>query len=169
MRYIFETLRCVQICTVSDALPALQRPAASTICKTWPVWYRVQTGAACPASWRVCLCAVCCGHGLPCIWHGLRCCLFCAVPPGVLGLWSPPEGYARSAGGGVGHARDKIFQRKRRFRRSSYQHPPLLHKTTPIRLCKSPKIPKNTKRPLSEPRLCYNQLKATSQRKGESK
>ena len=43
--------------------------------------------------------------------------------------------------------------------RKNKKDPPLLHKTTLIRLCKSPKIPKNTKRPLSEPRLCYNQLK----------
>nr|DAD76637.1 MAG TPA: hypothetical protein [Siphoviridae sp. ctOVO10]DAP46489.1 MAG TPA: hypothetical protein [Caudoviricetes sp.] len=31
------------------------------------------------------------------------------------GLGSPPAGYTGSTGGGVGHARDKIFQRKRRF------------------------------------------------------
>ena len=38
-------------------------------------------GAACPASGRVC--RVLCG--LPCIWHGLCCCLCCAVVPGALG------------------------------------------------------------------------------------
>lgn len=31
-------------------------PAAATICTARPVWYRVQTGAACPA----CRCASCC-------------------------------------------------------------------------------------------------------------
>lgn len=31
------------------------------------------------------------------------------------GLGSPPAGYTGRAGGGVGHTRDKIFQRKRRF------------------------------------------------------
>lgn len=31
------------------------------------------------------------------------------------GLGSPPAGYTGSAGSGVGHARDKIFQRKSRF------------------------------------------------------
>nr|DAS23679.1 MAG TPA: hypothetical protein [Caudoviricetes sp.] len=41
------------------------------------------------------------------------------------------------------------------FRGSRFQHPPHIHKTTPIRLCKSPKIPKNTKRPLSRSNLCY--------------
>ena len=35
--------------TLPDTLPA-----AGTICPAWPVWYRVQTGAACPASGRAC-------------------------------------------------------------------------------------------------------------------
>jgi RNA polymerase subunit RPABC4/transcription elongation factor Spt4 len=35
--------------------------------------------------------------GLPCIWHGLRCCLPCAVRPGALGLWSPPAGHIAAA------------------------------------------------------------------------
>lgn len=61
------------------------------------------------------------------------------------------------------------FKEKGVFRGSCYQHPPHLHKTKPIRLCKSPKISKITKRPLSEPRLCYNQLKAIRQRKEELK
>ena len=71
-------------------------PCTATIYPARPV-YRVQTGAACPASGRVCRCAVCCGHGLPCIWHGLCCCLCCAVRLGALGLWSPPEGYIAAA------------------------------------------------------------------------
>nr|DAW07981.1 MAG TPA: hypothetical protein [Caudoviricetes sp.] len=40
------------------------RPPASrtvTICPAWAVWYRVQTGAARPASWHVCLAL----HSLP--------------------------------------------------------------------------------------------------------
>lgn len=53
--------------------------------------------------------------------------------------------------------------------RKNKKDPPHFHKSEPIRLCKSPKIPKNTKRPISEPRLCYNQLKAIRQRKEESK
>jgi hypothetical protein len=42
---------------------------------------------------------VCVGawRGLPCIWHGLPCCLCCAVCPGALGLGSPPAGYIASA------------------------------------------------------------------------
>ena len=59
--------------------------------------------------------AVCPGTCLPWFWHGLPCCLCCAVCPDALGLGSPPAGYTGSSGGGVGHARDKIFQRKRRF------------------------------------------------------
>lgn len=53
--------------------------------------------------------------------------------------------------------------------RKNKKDPPHFHKSEPIRLCKSPKIPKNTKRPISEPRLCYNQLKAIRQRKEELK
>lgn len=40
-------------------------------CPGVAVWYRVQTGAACPASGRVCRAL----HGLSCIWHGLPCCV----------------------------------------------------------------------------------------------
>ena len=47
-------------------IEGLQRPpapAAVTIHPARPVWYRVQTGAACPASGRVCLAL----RGLLCI------------------------------------------------------------------------------------------------------
>lgn len=66
--------------TLPDTLQAVQHPAAVPICPAWPVWYRVQTGAACSASGRVCLAL----HGLPCIWRGLCCCLCCVVCPGAL-------------------------------------------------------------------------------------
>lgn len=90
---------CVQICTVSDTLYRHSSPAAVPIYQARPVWYRVQTGAACPASGRVCRVL----HGLPLIWHGLRCCLCCAVCPGAL-EWAgahrrgiqPPHSPARS-------------------------------------------------------------------------
>jgi hypothetical protein len=48
---------------------------------------RVQHPGVCVGAWR----------GLPCIWHGLRCCLSCAVRPGALGLGSPPAGYTAAA------------------------------------------------------------------------
>ena len=67
--------------TLPDTLPALQRPAAGMICPARPVWYRVQTGAACPAFGRVCRSL----RGLPCIWRGLSCRLSCAGRPGALG------------------------------------------------------------------------------------
>lgn len=35
---------------------------------------RVQRPGVCVGAWR----------GMPCIWHGLPCCLFCAVYPGAL-------------------------------------------------------------------------------------
>ena len=47
--------------TLPDTLPALYRPAAGTIYPARSIWYRVQTGAACKASGRVCAvpCMVC--------------------------------------------------------------------------------------------------------------
>lgn len=64
-------------------------------------------------------------------WRGLPCCLYRVAVPGALGLGSPPAGYTGSAGGGVGHARDKIFQRKRRFSWvvSQTTHPTLTNQT----------------------------------------
>ena len=80
----------VHICTVSDALPALQRPPPSRSprvaclvsgadrCSVSSVW-------ACVSVRRV--------------LHGLPCCLRCAVCSGALWLWSPPAGYIGRAGG----------------------------------------------------------------------
>lgn len=79
-----------------DGLPAIQHPAAVPIYPAWAAWYRVQTGAACPASGRVCRAL----RGLLWFWHGLRGCLRCAVCSGALGLGSPPLGYMGRAGGG---------------------------------------------------------------------
>lgn len=87
MRYFFEPLHRVQICTVSDTLHAIQHTAAVTICPAWAVWYRVQTGAACPASGRACRAL----RGLPwylpalVFWRGLPCCLYRVAVPGALG------------------------------------------------------------------------------------
>lgn len=107
--------RAIIMCMIEE-LPALHRPAACTICPARPVWHRVQTGASCPAPGRVsCLAWSALVLAPPWFWHGLPCCLSCAVRLGALGLGSPPAGYIGSAGGGAGHARDKIFQRKRRF------------------------------------------------------
>lgn len=102
---------CVQICSVSDTLHALQPPAPPRSTR------RGLSGIGCRPAQRP---GVCAGArpvvgGPPCIWYGLCCCLCCAVVPGALWLGSPPEGYTGSAGGGAGDARDKIFQRKRRF------------------------------------------------------
>lgn len=107
--------------------------------------------------------------GLSCIWNGPCCCLCCAVVPGALGAWVSTGGVYRESRGGQVMPAIKFFKEKGVFQRSPYQHPPHLHKSKPIRLCKSPNFPKNTKRPISEPRLCYNQLKAIRQRKEESK
>lgn len=100
-----------------EELPALQRPAHCPIAPARPVWYRVQAGAACPASGRVCLAL----RGLPWYLPALVLARPALLPVmrslfGCAG-WGrePPAGYTGSAVGGAGHARDKIFQRKRRF------------------------------------------------------
>ena len=55
------------LCSVSDTPRAIQHPTAVPIRR------------ACPASGRVCRCAVSC-MVCACTWYGLR----CAVPPGTL-------------------------------------------------------------------------------------
>lgn len=54
--------------TLPDALQAVQRPSAGTICPAWPAWYRVQTGVTCSVSGCVCraLCVVCLASGPVC-------------------------------------------------------------------------------------------------------
>lgn len=132
---------CVRICTVSDTLHALQRPAAVTICPARPVLYRVQTGAACLASWRVCRCAVSC---MVCLASGTACpvqsCPVCCMGQGCTG--------------GV-YSRRPAPPGQSCHHRKNKKGLPHLHKTKPIRLCKSPNFPKNTKRPLSWSNLCY--------------
>lgn len=82
---------CVQICTVSDTLHALQHPAAVLIYPAWAVWYRVQTGAALPASGRVSCLA----------WSALHLArpallLMMCNPPGCAGAWVSTGGvYSR--------------------------------------------------------------------------
>ena len=90
---------------------------------------------------RVVPCMVC-----PCIWHGLPCCLCCAVVPGALG--------AGVSTGGV-YSRHPAPPGQSRHHRKNKKDPPHLHKSEPIRLCKSPNFPKNKKRPLSRSNLCY--------------
>ena len=75
---------CVQICTVSDTLHTFQRPPTSCSAP------RGLSGIGCRPVQRVQCPGV---RGLPCIWHGLRCCLSCSVRLGALGLGSPPAGY----------------------------------------------------------------------------
>ena len=65
-----------------------------------------------------------------CLASGTACAAACAAQSVRVrcGLGSPPEGHTGSAGGGVGHARDKIFQRKRRFSGFLSSIPPILTK-----------------------------------------
>lgn len=151
---------CVQICSVSDTFHAIQHPAQSRSpravsgieCR--PV-QRVQRPGACRAL-----------RGLP--WYlprsgsGTACATACAVQSFRV-RWS-----GQGCTGRV-YSRRPAPPGQPFNHRKNKKDPPHLHKSEPIRLCKSPKIPKNTKRPISEPRLCYNQLKAIRQRKEESK
>ena len=66
-----DKIKRPKLYTLPDTLRRQSSAAAAPIVPAWPVWYRVQTGAACPASGRVCVGA---WRGLPCIWHGLPCC-----------------------------------------------------------------------------------------------
>ena len=76
--------------------PRPPAPAAVPICSTQLVWYRVQTGAACPASGRVCWCAVSC---MVCLASGTACPAACAAQSFRVrwGLGSPPAGYTAAA------------------------------------------------------------------------
>lgn len=51
-----DKIKRPKLYTLPDTLHALQHPAAGTIYPARSIWYRVQTGAACPASGRVCRC-----------------------------------------------------------------------------------------------------------------
>ena len=65
----------VHICTVLDTLHALQRPAQSRSARR--------------------------GRFVLVFWHGLPCCLCCAVVPGALGPGPPPRGMGPEARVGV--------------------------------------------------------------------
>lgn len=102
---------CVQICTVSDTLPALQRPPPSRSTR------RGLSGIECRPVQRVQRPGVSALPCMVCLASGTACAAACAAQSVRVrwGLGSPPAGYTGNAGGGAGHARDKIFQRKRRF------------------------------------------------------
>ena len=78
----------------SARIPA---PAAGTIYPARPVWYRVQTGAARPASGRVCRCASCCGRSALYLARPVLPPVMCR-PSGCAG-WcrGTPAGYTASA------------------------------------------------------------------------
>lgn len=99
----------VWACSIGHVAQAVQRPAPCPIVPAWPVWYLVQTGAACPAF----------GRGLPCIWHGPCCCLSFAAVPGALG---PPGGNGAGGQGGGGESR---HHRKNKKRLKKNTPPPL--------------------------------------------
>nr|DAT71728.1 MAG TPA: hypothetical protein [Caudoviricetes sp.] len=51
-----DKIKRPKLYTLPDTLRRQSSAAAAPIVPAWPVWYRVQTGAACPASGRVCQC-----------------------------------------------------------------------------------------------------------------
>ena len=138
MTYLYVFIFCPFGRALSDTRRTPYSPAAVSI---YPV-QRVQRPGVCVGALPVV-------GGLPCIWHGLRCCLCCVVCPGALWAGVSTGGVYSHRPAQPGECRDKIFQRKRRFL-GSYRNLP-----TPSFLCKTPqptfpipKIPpKNKKTP----------------------
>lgn len=93
----------VWACPIGHVVKAVQRPAHCPTVPAWIVWYREQTGAACPASGRVCRCVA---------WFALHLARPALLPvlcspsgcAGVLGY--PPAGYIGSTGSGAGEYLD---------------------------------------------------------------
>nr|DAL59018.1 MAG TPA_asm: hypothetical protein [Caudoviricetes sp.] len=54
--FVRFTFLSVWACSIGHVAQAVQRPAPCPIVPARAVWYRVQTGAACPAFGRVCRC-----------------------------------------------------------------------------------------------------------------
>ena len=77
--------------------PRPPAPAAGTICPAWPVWYRVQTGAACPAFGRVCRCASCCGRSALHLARPALPPVMCRPPGCAGGCRGTPAGYTAAA------------------------------------------------------------------------
>ena len=83
---------CIRKSVVCRTRSTPSSSAAVPIYPARPVWHQVQTGAACPASGRVCRCAVSC---VVCLASGAA----CAVQSVRVrwGLGSPPAGYTAAA------------------------------------------------------------------------
>ncbi len=125
----------VQICTVSDTLHALQHPAAVLVYPAWAVWYRVQTGAALPASGRVSCLA----------WSALHLArpallLMMCNPPGCAGAWVSTGGvYSRRPappGQSFNHRKNKKGSKKSPYPPLPISKIPRKNKKTPTKgLC----------------------------------
>ena len=79
-------VRSVRICSVSDALRSPPAPCTAPIYPARPVWYRVQTGAACTASGRACRCVACCGQSALYLTRLALLFVLCS-PSGCAGGW----------------------------------------------------------------------------------
>lgn len=128
---------CVQICTVSDTLPA---PSTRRRYDLPGVACLVSGADRCSVSSVRAVCRAL--RGLPCIWHGLPCCLCCSVCPGALGwglhlwgIWGEP---------GVGWSTPRVEKiQKRRF---PFSLTPSFLRKTPHPLLSISKIPRKNKK-----------------------
>lgn len=114
-------------------------PAAVPIAPARPVWYRVQTGAACPAFGRLSALV----SFPPWFWHGLSCCLRCAVCPGALGAGVSTGGAYRERRGWGGSIVSVEKIQKRRF---PFLPTPSFLRKTPYPLLSISKIPRKNKK-----------------------
>lgn len=123
-------------------------PAAGMICPAWPVWYRVQTGAACPVSGRVCRCVA---------WSALHLARSVLLPVlcsrsgcaggwglHLWGIWGEP---------GVGRSTPRVEKiQKRRFPR--LPTPSFLRKTPPPPIANLKNFPQKQKDPYKGSAFC---------------
>ena len=135
----------VRICSVSDTQRRQSSPAAVPIYPARPVWYRVQTGAACPASGRVCRCVVCCGRSALHLARPVLLPVVCS-PSGCAGGWGlHRQGIQAAPGVGWSTPRVEKIQKRRfsflptlSFLRKTLHPPPLSISKIPRKNKKTP-------------------------------
>ena len=112
-----------------------------------PIAQRASRPGVCAGAWRC----------LPCIWHGLRCCLCCAVRPGALGAGVSTGGAYRERLG-VGWV-DSLRRKNSKKAFSVPTHPLFPTQITPAPIVHLQNSAAKTKRPLQRVCvLCYTCL-----------
>lgn len=128
-----------------EELPALHRPVACMICPARPVWYRVQTGAAFPASGRVYRCAACCVRSALHLARPVLLPVLCS-PSGCAGGWGLHLwGIWREPGVWWSIPRVEKIQKRRFIKGMVIHHPLFSAQNTPPPLSIS-KIPRKNKK-----------------------